>query len=455
MPLRDKLMVANLLLGGIAVFLCQTMLSPAFPSIMRDFSIEATDVQWLASVYTLAMAVVVPANAYLLGRFSARQLYFWCMLVYAVGCLISFLAPVFVLVLVGRVVQGLMAGVMMPTVITSVFTMFPENRRGLATGIISLSISVAPAVGPALGGILIDAFGWRSLFMFLTLYVLFAAIASRFTIFDRVTYDATSLDVPSAILMVIGMSTLLYGASLLASSGNLAVACASVVVGIVFTVLFVVRQGKLEQPFLKMSIMSIVSFTAAGMIMMLTNASLICVEAVFPIFIQNVLGHSAFISGIAIFPAVLIGLPFALVSGSLYDKHGLRGVVTVGAILLAGGGIPLLLYTPATSVVLLSVLFVIMQIGCQLLFAPSQAWALNSLEAQEVPHGSSLLSTFEQLGSSFGMAIILGLISLPDSLGWATGGSAFPGVHLGFIGCFCMAALVLVLVLVFARNEKR
>ena len=76
MPLRDKLMVINLLLGGIAVFLCQTMLSPAFPAIMRDFAIEATDVQWLASVYTLAMAVVVPANAYLLGRFSARQLYF-------------------------------------------------------------------------------------------------------------------------------------------------------------------------------------------------------------------------------------------------------------------------------------------------------------------------------------------------------------------------------------------
>lgn len=454
MPVRDKLMVINLLLGGIAVFLCQTMLAPAFPSIMRDFGIEATDVQWLASAYTLAMAVVVPANAFLLGRFSARQLYFWCMLVYAAGCLVSFLAPVFPVVLAGRILQGLMAGVMMPTVITSVFTMFPEDRRGFATGVISLSISVAPAVGPALGGVLIDSFGWRSLFMFLTVYVLVAALASRFTIFDRVHYDATSLDVPSAILMVIGMSTLLYGASTLASSSNPVVACGSIIVGAVFTALFVHRQGKLEHPFLKVSVMRIVAFTAAGSIMALTNAALICAEAVFPIFIQNVLGHSAFVSGIAIFPAVLIGLPFALVSGRLYDKHGLRGVTTVGAILMFVGAIPLLLYTPATSIVLLAALFVLMQIGCQLLFAPSQAWALNSLEPEEVPHGSSLLSTFEQLGSSFGMAIILGLTSLPNALGWDTGGSAFPGVHLGFIGCFCMVVVILALVLVFARDKK-
>lgn len=454
MPLRDKLMVINLLLGGIAVFLCQTMLAPAFPSIMRDFGIEATDVQWLASAYTLAMAVVVPANAYLLARFSARSLYFWCMIGFAVGCIVTYIAPVFPAILAGRILQGFMAGVMMPTVITSVFTMFPEERRGMATGIISLSISVAPAVGPALSGVLIDFFGWRSLFAFLTIYVLVAGIASRFTIFDRVHYESTSLDIPSAILMIIGMSTLLYGTSSLASSGNLAVSIVSIAVGIVFTALFVVRQGKLEYPFLKVSVMRIIPFTAAGTIMALTNAALICTESVFPIYIQDVLGESAFVSGIAIFPAVLIGLPFALVSGRLFDKYGLRGVALTGAALLLVGAVPLLFYTPTTSVILLAVLFVLMQIGCQLLFAPSQAWGLGSLEPQEVPHGSSLFSTFEQIGSSFGVAIVMGLISLPNAIGMDTGGSVFPGVHLGFIGCFVMVAMIAVLVVIFAHDKR-
>ena len=156
----------------------------------------------------------------------------------------------------------------------------------------------------------------------------------------------------------------------------------------------------------------------------------------------------------AILPAVLVGLPFALLSGGLFDKHGIRGVVLVGGAFLVIGAAALLFYGPETSVVLVAVLFILMQVGIQLLFAPSQAWGLNALAPEDVPHGSSLFSTFEQLGSSFGIAIIMGLTTLPDAVGMDTGGSAFPGVHLGFIGCFCITLIIAAIILVFTRKAR-
>ena len=163
---RKQLIIVVVLIAGATIaVLNQTLLSPAFPSIMADLSVDASTVQWLTSAYSLVEAIVIPLSAYLVGRFPTRRLFIFGLSLFAVGSLCAALAPVFGVLLLGRVLQAAACGVVMPMVFTVVLVIFPRERRGQAMGIVSLVIGFAPAVGPSISGLLVDSVGWRFLFV--------------------------------------------------------------------------------------------------------------------------------------------------------------------------------------------------------------------------------------------------------------------------------------------------
>ena len=153
---------------------------------MRDLSIDAPTVQWVMSIYSLVEAVVIPLSAFLIGRFSTRQLFITGLIIFTAGSLLCAFSPGFIFLLLGRVCQAIAAGVFMPMIFTVLLLIFPREKRGSAMGLVSLVIGFAPAVGPTLSGVLVDSIGWRMLFVVITVVgVLLVLSAVKMCIRDR------------------------------------------------------------------------------------------------------------------------------------------------------------------------------------------------------------------------------------------------------------------------------
>ena len=210
--------IAVLLTGCLLVVLNYTLLAPALPVIMHDMNVTETTVQWLTSVYSLVEAVVIPMNAFLLGRFSTRKLFAGALVLFALGSLAVAVGPTFELLIVGRVLQAMAGGVCMPMVFTLVLLMAPRENRGQVMGLVGVVISFAPAIGPPASGALIDLVGWRALFVIVAVLGVACVVVVLAFMENREGFERTSFDVASIVLSSLGMVGLLYGLSTITST---------------------------------------------------------------------------------------------------------------------------------------------------------------------------------------------------------------------------------------------
>lgn len=453
---EQRNMVMVLLCGAVLVVLNQTLLSPALPSIMEHLQVDATTVQWLTSAYALVEAVVIPLAAWFMGRFSTRFLFIGGMSLFGAGSLVAALAPVFAVLLVGRVMQAMATGVMMVMVMSLILLTFPRESRGKAMGLVSLVIGFAPAIGPTLGGLLVDVVGWRALFCivvaFSVLIVLFAARALK----NREGFPRTSADALSIIFSSIGLASLLYGLSSFASSDQVELCVALIVLGLVFVGLFVHRQFKIEEPMLRLEVLYSRRYRMAFIVCALLQAILIGLSVIMPLYIQNILGYSATISGLATLPGALLGAVAGLIGGKIFDQHGVRGVALGGVVTLFIGCIGMYFYAIDSSMVLVVAANMVTCGSLQILFTPINTWGVNSLNNELVQHATATTNTVNQVGASLGTALIMSFSALGTSV--ATQGSEleriFYGYHWSFTAVLVLGALVLVLVVLFIRNMK-
>ena len=153
-----------MLSGAFIATLNQTVISPALPSIMRDLGITASDGQWLTTAFMLVNGIMVPITAYLINKFTTRQLFVAAMLFFSGGTTLAAFATTFPLLLGGRIFQAMGAGILMPLIQTVTLLIFPKDKRGSAMGMIGIVMAFAPAVGPTLAGWIVDVWGWNAIF---------------------------------------------------------------------------------------------------------------------------------------------------------------------------------------------------------------------------------------------------------------------------------------------------
>ena len=454
---QQTTMIAVLLVGAFLVVLNQTLLTPALPTIMDNLKVSATTVQWLTSGYALVEAVIIPLNAYLIGRFSTRKLFIGGMLLFTAGSALCAGAPSFPFLLLGRVMQACAAGVVMPMVFALILLIFPRENRGVGMGLVGLIISFAPAMGPSVSGVLVDSIGWRAQFVLvvgLALCVVIAALIAlkKFEGFDRTTFDGLSV-----VLIAVGMVCLLYGISTSTSSPTPAIPAVLIVVGIVVIVLFFRRQLKLDNPILQVQVLRHREFLIITIIILFLEGVLIGGSVLFPMYIQNALQASATVSGLIMLPGALLGAFFGLLSGKLFDKYGVRGISVTGALVLLAGGISYVLLGDATPLLITCVAYTIVTLGIQALITPLNTWGINSLPNIELPHGNAIIATIEQVGSSLGTAFVVSLTALSSLYATAEMPAAevsYIGCHFAFMGMLILIAVIAVLILVFVRDKK-
>lgn len=453
---KQIIIVVILLSGTVIAVLNQTLLSPALPAIMADMQVDAPTVQWLTSAYSLVEAIIIPLSAYLIGRFPTRKLFIIGISLFAIGSLLAAIAPVFAILLLGRMFQAAATGIVMPMVFTVILLIFPREKRGSAMGIVSLVIGFAPAVGPSVSGLLVDSVGWRALFVvvFVLALIIIACAVLRLESYGE--FEATSFDKPSVALCSFGLLSLLYGLSSITSTSTVAVSIALIVVGLLLLGFFVRRQLKLEVPLLKVNTLKTRNYRITVIVVACLQAALVGTGVLLPIYLQNLLGISALETGFIMLPGAIIGALVGYFSGRWFDKFGVRKVLIPSAFVFLLGGIGLVAFDLDTSIIFIIAVYTALSVGMMGTITPINTWGINSLDNKVIQHANALSNTLNQVGASLGTAILVSLS--------ATSTFLFPNLPalqqtmMGDRIAFCFTAtlmIIIFLVIVIAVRDKK
>ena len=453
---NEMKMVALLLSGAFLTVLNATLLTPALPTIMQDLNVASTTVQWLTSGYALTEAVIIPLAAYLMGRFSSRRLFIGGLTLFACGSLVAACAPSFPMLLAGRVMQASATGFLMPMVFSIVLLIIPRERRGSAMGIVGLIIGFAPTIGPSLSGVLVDTVGWRAIFAIVTVLAALIAVLAMKELQPYGNLSRSKFDAPSVVLSTLGLIGLLYGLSSFSSSQNHVATAALIVAGLALVGAYAWRQLHLDEPMLRLDILKAPQYRTVVIIIALFQAALIGMETIMPLYIQGVLGHSATVSGITLLPGAVIGAFTGLLAGRLFDKHGVRRPVILGACVIAAGLAGFLTLRSDSAIVAVSAVYAIMAVGIQFTMTPVNTWGVNSLPNDAIQHAQSTSNTINQVAGSFGTALLVSIAAAATNVvqGLTGADRVFFGYHASFCATAALAGCAIILIVLLVRNRK-
>ncbi len=451
-----------LLINGIMLFaafitiLNQTLLTPALPSIMRDMNIDAATAQWLTTGFMLVNGIMIPITAYLIDRFTTRQLFFVSMTLFAAGTALAAASTTFPMILASRLLQAAGAGVMMPMGQTIMLLTLPRQYRGFGMGLIGLVIGVAPAVGPVISGLVVEAYGWHILFAAMVPLTLLTIVIAYFFLENMGESTNITLDMPSVVLSTLGFGGLLYSFSALGSSGFTALVAVTLLIGVVSLILFIRRQLHMEEPLLKVDILKNRRFALSVILTMLVQAALNIGPVLNPIYLQTIRGFGASVSGFIMLPASIAMLIMSPVSGRLFDKFGPRRLAIPGLFLASVFTIPMVLMDENTSLYYLAFVYTIRTIGLSLVNMPLNTWGLNSLSNRVMAHGTAIGNTFRQVAGSLGCAILITVMSIvvANCADPATIASQIHGINVAYMGATLMMTTAFVLTILFVKEER-
>lgn len=414
----------------------QLQLSAALPTIVSDFGISVTTGQWLTSVFQLVMGVMVPLTAYLTRRFSTRQIVIASMAVFTLGSVFAWLGSSFVLVLIGRLLEAVGTGVMWPVLQITVFSIYPLSRRGMAMGTVGMAMSVAPAIGPTLGGVQTDLNGWRSIFLTLTVIGVISLLLAIFGLRNFGTRDASAkADFFSVGLSIFGFGGLMFGFTNIESYPfTHPMVWLAMLIGVVGIVWFVLRQihGARRQaadpskqpPLLNLSVLKNKSFTVGTVTAALSFFAFSSIMVIMPLYIQDCRGYSATISGLVMLPGAFGQCIAQFFGGKALDRFGARPVALIGSITLLFGTIMMSLISMTSWIWWVSIWQFVRQIGMGFVLMPITTWSLNCLEPKEVSAGSAVTNTVRQIAGAIGAPVLVILMETFTSVRWAAlGGS--------------------------------
>ncbi|HDK3814923.1 TPA: DHA2 family efflux MFS transporter permease subunit [Staphylococcus aureus] len=404
---RGKILAA-LLFGMFIAILNQTLLNVALPKINTEFNISASTGQWLMTGFMLVNGILIPITAYLFNKYSYRKLFLVALVLFTIGSLICAISMNFPIMMVGRVLQAIGAGVLMPLGSIVIITIYPPEKRGAAMGTMGIAMILAPAIGPTLSGYIVQNYHWNV--MFYGMFIIgIIAILVGFVWFKLYQYTTNpKADIPGIIFSTIGFGALLYGFSEAGNKGWGSVEIETMfAIGIIFIILFVIRELRMKAPMLNLEVLKFPTFTLTTVINMVVMLSLYGGMILLPIYLQNLRGFSALDSGLLLLPGSLImGLlgPFA---GKLLDKIGLKPLAIFGIAVMTYATWELTKLNMDTPYMTIMGIYVLRSFGMAFIMMPMVTAAINALPGRLASHGNAFLNTMRQLAGSIGTAILV------------------------------------------------
>ncbi|MET1052229.1 MAG: DHA2 family efflux MFS transporter permease subunit [Mycetocola sp.] len=449
-------MIWLLLAASFVVILNETIMSVALRELMIDLQIDARAAQWLTTAFMLTMAIVIPITGFLLQRFNTRPIFITAMSLFSTGTLLAAVSPGFEMLLGARVIQAMGTAVMLPLLMTTIMTLVPAAQRGKTMGNVSIVISVAPAIGPTISGIILNTLTWRWMFWL----VLPIALVMLFIGFRRVENvsepERVPLDVLSVVLSAFGFGGLIYGLSRIGESGATDATAAeqaaasmpmwiALGVGVLGLGSFVWRQLMLQRKdraLLDLRTFRSGNFSVSIVVMAVSMAALFGTIILLPIYMQQVLMLEPLQTGLLLLPGgLLMGLlaPFV---GRLYDRFGPKPLLIPGSIIVSAALWTLTMVSESTSPMFLLGAHLVLSLGLALLFTPLFTSALGSVRPHLYSHASATVGTVQQVAGAAGTALFVTIMATASASLASAGESNVVAVAGGVHSAFLAGALI-------------
>ena len=415
LPPKQRMLVLGIMMSGTtAACISQSMMIAALPAVMHEFFVSAELGQLITTGYIFTLGLFSAMSAYLVSKFDAKRLFLIAMAGFAAGCVLALFAPNYPVLLAAREVQAIGAGITLPLIQVVALSVYPKSQYGRAMGLVGVIIGFAPAIGPTISGVIIDMWGWRAVFVALAavaVAVVALAVPLLPNVIRRDEAQHQHFDALSAVLFCAGFVLVFVGASFIEGAGHVAVAAAALVAGVVLLVAFARRQLRIPNPLLKLSCFAIRNFSVGVGLVVLAQLAFLTASIMVPLFVQDVQGYSAAVSGLVILPgAVLLGF-LNPVTGRYLDAHGPRPLLYMGCALLVAGTLAFVACDSDTPAWVVTVLYGVRICGVSCLMMPMTAYASKQLPLEDMAQGTAIITSSRQLISSLASSGLIAVMA--------------------------------------------
>ncbi|MCK6259316.1 DHA2 family efflux MFS transporter permease subunit [Fictibacillus sp. KIGAM418] len=411
-PIHVGKILTVLMLGAFIAILNQTLLNVAIPHIMNDLNVSANTVQWISTGYMLVNGVCIPITAYLIEKFGTRTLFITAMLLFTAGAVICSLSASFGMLMAGRVVQAVGAGIIMPLMMTIFLTVFPIEKRGQAMGTMGIAMLFAPAIGPTLSGYIVENYSWRLLFDIIIPFGVIDLIIAFVWMKDVIKKSSPKFDFPGFLFSTLGFGFLLYGFSEAGNKGwTSSIVLSSIIIGIISLVAFTFRELTTDKPMLDLRVFKYDVFALTTVISMIINMAMFAAMILLPIYLQNIRGFTPFESGLLLLPGAIIMGIMSPISGALFDRIGARPLAIVGLTITFITTWAFSHLSTDTTYGHILFLYVSRMFGMSFLMMTVMTAGMNQLPRHLNSHGTATSNTMRQVAGSLGTAFLVTVFS--------------------------------------------
>lgn len=403
-----------LVFGSLAPLLDSTMVNVAIKTIAGEFNSTVSVIQWVITGYVLAMAIAVPVSGWAINRFGGKRLYEFSLILFFVGSVLSSLSWNIGTLIGFRLLQGIGAGLLMPTMTNMLVQISGGRNIGYMASIVSLPMLLAPILGPVLGGIIVNSLGWRWIFYVNIPVTIIALLLAFWGIPEgSPTEEKQPLDIIGILLLSPAFALLIYGIAQIASHGGLNSSAVFVpaVAGLLVMAAFIFYALNTRiSPVLDLHLFQSPNFSATSVLLfmsgIITNGGMLLL----PLFYQQVRGESVLYAGLMLIPQGVGMLLTRTQMGKLTDRIGARPIVMVSLIITAVGTLPFAFADSGTNAILLGAALLIRGAGLGGVFIPLMVSAYVGLGSEQIPHASIATRILQTIGGAFGSAVLATIV---------------------------------------------
>ena len=404
---RGKILAA-MLFGMFIAILNQTLLNVALPKINTEFNISASTGQWLMTGFMLVNGILIPISAFLFNKYSYRKLFIIGLALFTLGSLVCAISFNFPIMMSGRILQAIGAGILMPLGSNVIVTIFPPEKRGVAMGTMGIAMILAPAIGPTLSGYIVQNYDWNVMFYGMFFIGIIAIVIGLFWFKLYQSTTNPKADIPGIIYSTIGFGSLLYGFS---EAGNKGWGSTEIVtmfiVGSVFIIFFILRELRMKAPMLNLEVLKYPTYTLTTIINMIVMMSLYGGMILLPLYLQNLRGFSALDSGLLLLPGALVMGALGPVAGKLLDTIGIKPLAIFGIGIMTYATWELSKLNMDTTYLHIMWIYIVRSFGMAFIMMPIMTAGMNALPPRLISHGNAFVNTMRQLAGSIGTAILV------------------------------------------------
>lgn len=384
----------------------QTVVTTGLTGIMADFHVSSTTVQWIYSSFLLVLGVMIPTSAYIARKYSVRKIITSCLIVFLIGSIICYIAPTIEVLIVGRIIQAIGGGILLPITQIVILKVIPKEKWHAYMGLFGFIIGIAPALAPTVGGIIIDSVGWREIFLLFSIITIFLIILAVIGVKLELDYDKRyHLDYPSLILCSVACLGIMIGFSNIAANGfSLIYVILPIVIGIITLILFSKRQFNIKDPLLDLRILKRKYFFYGTLFSAILYFTMCGLNVIMPLFVQNVASFSATESGLVLLPATIIMIVFNFIGSMLAIKIGVRKVLIASCIFSIIGYLIMMTYDMNSDINYMMFTQIIRAVGAGLGLMPCVTWTI-SVVSGNLEDATAINTTVRQIIGAIGSAV--------------------------------------------------